>query len=268
MKMSKIICKNCSSSFETFNAELNIDTYTCPACGSQNSPGAREVEVPAPKSDLIAAATQTTFQDGVERQASDWETNWRNDPFGALFRTAKAILTEPGEYFSNLRPFEDHLALVIWIYGFSFINFLFTIIFEILLGSVGMTDAGLTIPMAMCGAVFGPFVAVALVYVIAGVIHFFMIQIGGSQKSYATTLTVYGLSTVSHAFMIVPILGSIVSLVYFIVINVVGMARAHEIPVSRSLLAILVPVLILCCCFGGLIGFAVVIAGALPSFLK
>ncbi len=268
MKMSKIICKKCSASFETFNAELNIDTYTCPACGSQNSPGAREVEVPAPTAGLLAVTAQASTQDSVERQASDWETNWRTDPFGSLLRTAKAILTEPGEYFSTIRPFEDHLALAIWIYGFSFINFLFTMILEILLGSVGMTDAGLTIPMAMCGAVFGPFVAVALVYVIAGVIHFFMIQIGGSQKSYTTTLTVYGLSTVSHVFIIIPILGSIASLVYFIVINVVGMARAHEIPVSRSLLAILVPVLILCCCFGGLIGFAVVVAGALPSFLK
>jgi len=63
---------------------------------------------------------------------------------------------------------------------------------------------------------------------------------------------------------IVPILGWMIALVWSIVVQVLGLASAHETSAGRSLAAVLMP-LVLCCVIA--LGFAVLAAWSFTSML-
>jgi len=64
---------------------------------------------------------------------------------------------------------------------------------------------------------------------------------------------------------IVPFCGGLVASVYNIVLNCMGIARAHEIDTGKAVMAVLLP-LVVCCVAAGLLGL--VIGGSLMSIFS
>lgn len=249
--MSQIKCKKCGHGFNTVSPGTSVETFGCPICGTNNAPHAN-AEVPPPTEIVLSATSTDSGQSATAvRSMCDWEANWRSDTLGALVRTAKDILTDPIEYFGRVKPAEDYLSLAIWLYVFTFINLFFSMVYQLVWGMIfNPKEALFTIPIMLCGSLFAPFVVMLILGVSSAILHFFLVNIGGSKKPFNTTLTVYVLGSVTGIFSVVPILGGLVAMVYGIIINILGMAQAHEIPASRVFLSFLVPALIAGCCVG------------------
>ena len=71
--------------------------------------------------------------------------------------------------------------------------------------------------------------------------------VGGAKKSYETTLRVVCFATGStQPLLIVPFCGSFVAGIWGLIVECIGLARAHETDIGRAVLAILLPMMVCC----------------------
>ncbi len=96
-------------------------------------------------------------------------------------------------------------------------------------------------------------IAVAIApFIFGGLVHLCLMLVGGANKPFETTFRVISFSQGSTApLQLVPCCGGLVALVWCLVANCIGVARAHEIDTGRATLAVLLPVIV--CCGGGLL---------------
>jgi hypothetical protein len=76
--------------------------------------------------------------------------------------------------------------------------------------------------------------------------------VGGANHSFETTFRVLAFSQGSAGpLQIIPICGGLISGVWALVCNCIGLARAHETDTGRAVLAVFLPLIV--CCGGGLL---------------
>lgn len=221
----------------------------------------------------------------------EWESDWLTNPLGAYLNTAKNIFFDPVYYFDKIRPFDNLTSLLVLMY----INF-----FVVMLGVFGLAtlmkfaegsveffrvapewsfalpffsmETGVFLIIGTFMLFFVPVVQVFVTVLFALLVHLFLNFLGGSQKDYSATLTVYGLGTMLNwtaVLMFVPLAGSllhaVVRLAYFVLMSIFGMGRMHEISAGKVVLSYLIPLLICCCCFGAVAVVVPMLLAFLPK---
>jgi hypothetical protein len=79
--------------------------------------------------------------------------------------------------------------------------------------------------------------------------------VGGARKPFETTFRVVCFSSGStYLLSIIPICGGMVACVWNIVLQCIGLARAHETDTGKAVIAVLLPIIVCC---GGLILLAI-----------
>jgi hypothetical protein len=107
-------------------------------------------------------------------------------------------------------------------------------------------------------AMFLPAFLLIFYFIFAAVIHLMMMIVGGANQPFETTARVLAYSSGSTAiFQILPVCGGLIGLVWSLVVNIIGLAEAHETTVGRAVAAVLLPVFLCCLC----IVFFAVLAG-------
>lgn len=225
----------------------------------------------------------------AKRLSCEWEKNWLKNPVQAYFATVKAVFLHPVDFFSKITPFESLLSLFTFFFlnqfAVMFVLFLLAIALKFALGFLPFLalsqqqefvnlffvgDFFFTVLFAILWLFFVPLIQVCVTVVITFVIHLFLTFLGGSQKDYMHTLTVFGLASATNLLVVlvfIPIVGTFVQAisqtVYMLIIFVGGMAEMHEISPGRVFLSYLIPGLVCCCCLGGF----VVLAGVIPALI-
>lgn len=223
--------------------------------------------------DEFEKALMEQEEDGNEeddgRVKSEWEKNWRSDTIVAFIHTIKNVLFHPIHYFAQIKPSEDYLSISIFVYVNSLIYvavaFASQVAFMALTGKADEVTMGVF--NAFCSLLFVPFLSVALVFAISGIYHLFFTMVGGSQKKYNTTLTLWAYSQSTSVLGIVPVLGVFVAMIYGLVIAIGGGSKFHEISGGKAALAVLVPVLLCCCVFGSAVLAITLFAGGMSALM-
>jgi len=104
--------------------------------------------------------------------------------------------------------------------------------------------------------VIAPIAAVIGIYLTAGVIHLLLMLFRGAGRGFDATLTVVGYGWGLQVLLAVPACGSIVALVWMLVVFVIGLAAAHRCGQGKAAAAVLLPLFLACCCCGGSIAMA------------
>ena len=214
--------------------------------------------VPAPAATVIT----TTARTGLP-----WEHREQLGWFNALLETIQMVLLRPMEAFSIMRReggFLDPLlyTLILGMVG-AVISFFF---------SFGLRSFGLGRGHGL-GAMFGmgatsffmlimmPFIIVIFTFIGAGIVHLVLMLVSGANQPFETTVRVlcYG-SGSANILQVIPLCGGLFATIYSIVLNCIGLARAHETDTWRAVVAVVAPV-VLCC--GG--GFLLALMGGLAA---
>jgi hypothetical protein len=169
------------------------------------------------------------------------------------------VLTRPAEAFSVMKR-EGGLgepliyALIGGCVG-GIVSFLFTLGFRSI-GFFADKDNSLA---AMTGMGIGagmiillPLFLVIGLFIASGIVHLCLMIVGGANQSFETTFRVLAFSQGSAGpLQIIPLCGGVISGVWALVCNCIGLARAHETDTGRAVLAVFLPVIV--CCGGGLL---------------
>src|ERR1043166_2108198 len=94
---------------------------------------------------------------------------------------------------------------------------------------------------------FIPVMVIVLMFLGSGVLHLCLMILGGARKSFETTFRVVCFSSGStYLLSMIPICGGFIAGVWNIVLECIGLARAHEIDTGKAVLAVLLPIIVCC----------------------
>ena len=102
-----------------------------------------------------------------------------------------------------------------------------------------------------------PLAIVIVLFIGAAIVHLCLMIVGGANQPFETTFRVLAFTQGSTGVLqLIPVCGGVIAAVWGIVVNCIGLARAHETDTGRALLAIFLP-LIVCCGLAFVISFMV-----------
>jgi len=195
----------------------------------------------------------------ISQSGLPWERRQAMGFFPAFFETLKLVLLNPTAAFASMKP-EGGMTdpLLYGVIGGS-VGWLFYFVFSLLLGGLG-TLGNHNALGGLVGLGFGGIFALILfpialtigLFIGAGLIHLSLTLVGGAKRSYETTLRVLCYSVGStYPLMIVPVCGGAIAGIWCLVVECVGLAKAHETSTGKAVLAVLLPVIV--CCGAGLV---------------
>jgi hypothetical protein len=194
------------------------------------------------------------------RSGLPWDERQQKGFFTAFIETLQIVLTRPAEAFTVMKReggFGEPL-----IYGLiggsvgAIVSFLFSIAFH----SLGFLTDQRNAFGAMAGMgigsigfiIFIPLAIIIGLFIGAAVVHLCLMIVGGANQPFETTFRVLAFSHGSTGVIqLIPVCGGIIAGVWAIVVNCIGLARAHETDTGRAVLAVFLPVIV--CCGLGLV---------------
>ncbi|MEO5717040.1 MAG: YIP1 family protein [Chthoniobacterales bacterium] len=207
----------------------------------------------------------------VAQSGLPWDRRQELGFFPAFFETLKLVLLNPTTAFTKMKPEGGMSEPLIYAVCGGSVGFIVYFLFSLLMSSFGMMGdrnalaglMGLGIGTIFILIFIPVFLAIGL-FIGAGIIHLCLLLLGGAKRSFETTFRVfcYALGS-TYPLMIVPICGGAISGIWALVVEIIGLARAHETSTGKAALAIFLP-LIVCC--GGLLLFGVMF-GTLGALL-
>jgi len=199
------------------------------------------------------------------RSGLPWDERQRKGFFPAFIETLQMVLTRPAEAFTVMKR-EGGFGepLIYGVVGGS-VGAIVAFVFSILFRSFGMF-AGQRNPWnAMAGIGIGsigfiilaPLAIAIVLFIGAAVVHLCLMIVGGANQPFETTFRVLAFTQGSTGVLqLIPVCGGLIASVWALVVNCIGLARAHETDTGRAVLAIFLP-LIVCCGLAFVISFMV-----------
>jgi hypothetical protein len=230
-------------------AEFAADFPATAAAPPQQSPA-----TPLPPA-TIAGSTSAAPRSGLP-----WDERQTKGFFSAFIETLQIVLSRPSEAFTVMRR-EGGLSepLLYVLIGGSF-GLIVYLVYNLAFQSIGMLGSRPNPFLHMIGTtvgfvfivIFTPILVVLGAFIGSAILHLCLMIVGGAKQSFETTFRVVCFSMGSvDPLMIIPICGGLIVLVWRIVLNCIGLARAHETDTGRAVLAVFLPLMI--CCGGGLL---------------
>jgi hypothetical protein len=229
-----------------------------------------ELGAPAPTAPPTQIGAGATPEAAVPRGGLPWEHRRERGFFNAFIETLVMVLTRPGEAFTVMKR-EGGLGepLIYALIG-GCLGGIVSLLFSLGLHSVGFFADRHDTFAAMVGMGAGsaafivlvPLFVVIYLFIFSAIFHLCLMIVGGANQSFETTFRVIAFSQGSTGpLQMIPVCGGFIALVWWLVCNCIGLARAHETDTGRAVLAVLPP-LIVCC--GGI--FLVFMFGGLALF--
>jgi hypothetical protein len=216
-------------------------------------------------SPAAAAYAYVPHYTGGPRPGLPWETQPKS--FATWWETAKLCLMQP-----------SYAYRIMWQYG-GLGSPMLHAISGIAIGSFGqlLWNVPLVLVISLAGnqgqggQVFQAVAAVALgaigLFIGAAIGHVCLMIVGGAKQGYETTFRVLAYSQGATAWLNAIPCGALVLGIWALVLNIIGLAEAHEIPASKAALAVFLPILV---CLGicGIALLAGVGVGAFSEMFK
>jgi hypothetical protein len=242
-------------------------------------PGGRPPYPPLPGGYGAGGGSAPPPYGGPPGGSNPWERRHEIGFLTALIETTRQVLAEPTAFFRAM-PITGGLgspmlyAVIIAYVGLA-ASTIYNVVFRSVLSSSltrmgGGGELERLAPFLQGGTslivnlLFGPVFIVIGLFISAGLFHLVLLAFGGATRGFEATFRVAAFSQAASIFNIIPACGGLISLVYTLVLLIIGLSEAHQISRGKGAAAVLVPfVVICCCCVGAALLAAFGLAGAL-----
>jgi len=204
-----------------------------------------------------------------------WEHREQLGMFKAYCDTVSMVLTKPGEAFAMMKTEGDMTGPMLFALIGGSAGLIVCFLLQIALQSIGVMGSGRNAIAGMFGMGIGIFLLIVLVPVLiivgmflgSGILHLCLMIVGGAKKPFETTFRVVCFSSGStYLLSMIPFCGGMIAGVWNIVLECIGLARAHEIETGKAVMAVLLPVIV--CCGVALLFSFLVGGGVLTQFWR
>ena len=185
-----------------------------------------------------------------------WENRQQIGLVKAWLDTVSLLIAKPSVAFTMMRPegglMDPLLFGLIGGCAGSIVSILFQGLLQSIPGFAGRNDLFSTLGIGhwtflIIYAVLSPLLVIIGLFIGSAILHLCLMLVGGANRSFETTFRVVCFTGgAANLFSMVPICGGFIALVYHIVLDCIGLSRAHPTTTGKALLAIFLP-LIVCC---------------------
>jgi hypothetical protein len=189
-----------------------------------------------------------------------WEHREQLGIFKAYFDTVSMVLTKPGEAFAMMKTEGDMMGPMLFALIGGSAGLIVFFLLQIGLQSIGVMGSGQNAITDMFGMGIGilffivlvPVMMIVGMFVGSGILHLCLMIVGGAKKPFETTFRVVCFSSGStYLLSMIPFCGGTIAGVWNIVLECIGLARAHETDTGKAVMAVLLPIIV--CCGGALL---------------
>lgn len=113
--------------------------------------------------------------------------------------------------------------------------------------------------------IIAPLINLITLFIWSGIVHVFLMMVGGAPNGFATTLRVTCYSQTAGIAVIVPVAGGLVQPVWFLILQIIGLSQAHRVSGGKAAFAVILPIVICCGC---VVGVGVMSGLAVGSMLR
>ncbi len=208
---------------------------------------------PLPVACVGPGAAGATPLRNADRDGPPWERDGAS--LGSFWNTTKGVLFAPTALFSRMRCRGGYgpplvFAVVGGMLGglLGIVNF---IPMFFVMGDGNGTPLGIGLLVGIVQQVVGGAIAAVIqAFVWGGIIHVMLLMFNSANRDFeATVRTVAYVHGSFWPLNVIPLLGGLVGGVWAIAVQIIGIARTHEISTGKASAAVLLPVFV---CGGGL----------------
>jgi hypothetical protein len=207
-----VLCQSCFQ-------DIPAASLRCPRCGAP---------LPRPETEAEAGGTP-------------WQRRSATGRIAAFAETLECSLLEPAAFFRTVRPGGGGEALS-FAAAVNTMTAVIAWLWRSALAGPPVEGAGI-LPAAALILVFVPVLTVVAAAAWSSVLHVSLVLTGGARRSFSCTLQAVAYAASANSFMVFPLVGSIISAPWGIVLQVIGLREGHGISTGRALLAWLLPFL-------------------------
>jgi hypothetical protein len=198
-----------------------------------------------------------------------WEHREQLGLVKAWLDTVSLLIARPGDAFTMMRPEGGMMGPLLFGLIGSCAGAVVSILFQTLMRSIpgfggGSNDLFRALGVSHGGfmivyALLSPFLVVIGLFIGSAILHLCLMLVGGANRPFETTFRVVCFTGgAANLFSMIPVCGGFVALIYSVVLECIGLSRAHQTTTGKALMAILLP-LVVCC--GASIILAIVLSG-------
>mgnify|MGYP001825625873 CR=1 FL=1 len=198
-----------------------------------------------------------------EPRGNPWE---RRDELGTgqgFVEAWKLFVVSPVEAFGQTRRKGDYASPLLFAIVVGWVGVLIAKIWETLFGmsilSTFPPELRDQLPFLVGGSSFGlvlslilaPVYILVALFIWSALLHLCLVLVGGlkhSSAGFEGTFRVVSYTTVAQLGSLVPVLGSIITLVWSIVLGVIGITSLHKSTQGQAIAALLIPLALCCLC--------------------
>lgn len=116
------------------------------------------------------------------------------------------------------------------------------------------------------GLVITPLVALIVLFVWTAVVHLMLTILGGANRGFTATLRVMCYAQTTQVAVALPGIGGFIAFAWRLILEVVGLSRAHRTESWKAALAVFLPLLLCCLCIAaGVAAFGAAVGQALQQ---
>jgi len=239
-----ITCPRCQFTAQLRDARLSNAAFpVCPRC---------QTTIPFLPPEMPLSPAEAPPQ--PEERRLPWELRSSALDLGALWRTTRDILLHPKAAFSSVSYEAGKRSCLLYALIYGSLGQILGIYWLTVAGILGNTsEAGAlenTIWFAGAALLTPLFFLISL-YIAAGLAHLFLQVLRGASRPFSATFQVSayvsGATSLLNLFPLnlIPVAGSMIIPIWGLVLNSVGLARAHQTSTLKALFALLLPLIIL-----------------------
>ena len=185
-----------------------------------------------------------------------WENRDQLGFANALVATIGMVITRPAEAFTVMKRDGRLGDALLYAIILGVIGALASFGFAVVLPTIGFGAGGFGDVLGL-GASAGvlllaPFGMILGIFIGGAIIHGCLMLLGGANRSFETTIRVLCYAGGSaNIFVLVPVCGGMIASIVTLVLDCIGLARAHETDTWKPVAAVLLPMVV--CCGGFMI---------------
>lgn len=221
------------------------------------------VQRPVPATPQAAPQQAVAVVEGAET-APSWERRQALGFGKALFETWKEVLFNPTATFQRLKTSGGYTSPLLFQAVMTTLLLAVTAIYQIfwvgLIGAAGMMSdtqrhgmaagpgmgiAGMFL-MFVIAAIVGIPLAIGMNFVHAAVLHFCLMLMKGTSKSYEATYRITSYCASGLIFALIPFVGTSIGAIWSLICEVIGLREVHKTENWRAILAVLLPIIVCC----------------------
>jgi hypothetical protein len=239
-----ITCPRCQFTAHLSDAKLSDAAFPiCPRC---------KTTIPFLPPEIPPSPTEATPQ--PEERRLPWEMRSSALDLGALWRTTRDILFRPRTAFSSVSYEAGKRSCLLYALIYGSLGQILGIYWLTVAGILGNTIETGTLENTIWfvgAALFTPLFLVISLYIATGLAHLFLKVLRGARRPFSATFQVSAYVTGATSLLnlfplnLIPVAGGMIMPIWALVLNSVGLARAHQTSTIRALLALLLPLIIL-----------------------